>query len=147
MCPVHDPNGVLRLTEELTGKADMPTSAPARKVVGASAGAGVGGVFAGLILWALGAYVFAGDVPEAVSAFVYVIAPLALSFVGGYVTKRSTAEVRLKMVDDGSADVPAPAPAKKAAPVAAKKAAPVKKAPAKKAAKKAAPKPPDAGLS
>jgi hypothetical protein len=32
-------------------------------------------------------------VPDAVSAFVYVVAPLVLSFAGGYVTKRSTDEL------------------------------------------------------
>jgi hypothetical protein len=89
--PVHSPDGTPRFAD--APKVNMPTSAPARKVVGASAGAGIGGVTAGLILWALGAYVFDGNVPDAVSAFVYVVAPLVLSFVGGYVTKRSTDEL------------------------------------------------------
>ena len=91
--PVHSPDLVVY------PQTDMPTSAPAQKVVGASAGAGIGGVFAGLILWVLGAYVFNGDVPEAVSSFVYVAIPLVMSFVGGYVTKRSAAEVRATVND------------------------------------------------
>ena len=89
--PVHDPNVPAPLMA--APKVNMPTSSPARKVVGASAGAGIGGVSAGLILWALGAYVFHGDVPEAVSAFVIAVVPLVLSFVGGYFTKRSTDEL------------------------------------------------------
>lgn len=134
MCPVHDPN--LPPAGFVAAPVNMPSSSPARKVVGASAGAGLGGVTAGIIVWALGASVFNGDVPAEVSAFVITLVPLALSFVGGYVTRRGAGEVV----------VPAP-PAPLAAPVAAKKAAPVKKAPAKKAAKKAAPKPPTGGLS
>jgi hypothetical protein len=77
----------------MTPKVNMPTPAPARKVVGASAGAGLGGVSAGLLLWALGATVFPDGVPDAVSAFVYVVVPLALSFAGGYFTRRSTDEL------------------------------------------------------
>lgn len=97
--PVHSPDG--NPTGFLAApKVNMPTSAPARKVVGASAGAGIGGVTAGLILWALSAYVFDGNVPDAVSAFVYVVAPLVLSFVGGYVTRRKADELM----------VPAPSP-------------------------------------
>lgn len=89
--PLHDPS----VPTPFVGapKVNMPTAAPARKVVGASAGAGIGGVSAGLILWALGAYVFNGDVPEAVSAFVYVVVPLVLSFAGGYFTRRTTDEL------------------------------------------------------
>jgi hypothetical protein len=84
--PAHSPDRV-----------NMPTAAPARKVVGASAGAGLGGVSAGLILWGLDDFVFqpdvANSVPGPVSAFVIAVVPLALSFLGGYFTKRSTDEL------------------------------------------------------
>jgi hypothetical protein len=81
----------------MTPKVNMPTPAPARKVVGASAGAGLGGVTAGLVLWGLDDFVFdphvANSVPGPVAAFVIAVVPLALSFAGGYFTRRSTDEL------------------------------------------------------
>lgn len=78
------------------GTVTAASSKVQRKVVGASAGAGVGGVTASLIVWALDDYVFdpnvANSVPDAVSGFVLVCVPLALAFVGGYFTKRSAAD-------------------------------------------------------
>jgi len=78
-------------------KVNMPTAAPARKVVGATAGAGLGGVTASLILWALDDTVFephvADSVPGPVSAFVVVVVPLVLSFLGGYFTRREADEL------------------------------------------------------
>lgn len=76
---------------------NMPTKAPSRKVVGATAGAGLGGVTANLVLWALDDFVFephvADSVPGPVSAFVIFVVPVVLSFVGGYITKRETDEL------------------------------------------------------
>lgn len=76
---------------------NMPSSAPARKVVGATAGAGVGGVTANLIVWGLDDFAFdpdaANSVPDAVSAFIFVVVPLVLSFVGGYFTRRDADEL------------------------------------------------------
>lgn len=93
--PVHDPNVPTPLMA--APKVNMATSAPSRKVVGASAGAGIGGVTAGLVLWGLDDFVFephvADSVPGPVAAFVIAIVPLVLSFVGGYFTKRSTDEL------------------------------------------------------
>jgi hypothetical protein len=57
---------------------NMPNRAPARKVVGATAGAGIGGVTANLIIWGLDDLVFD---------------PLLLSFLGGYFTRRGTDEL------------------------------------------------------
>lgn len=78
-------------------KVNMPSSAPARKVVGATAGAGVGGVTANLIIWGLDDLVFDPHVPDsvpgAVSAFVITVVPIALSFLGGYLTRRDTDEL------------------------------------------------------
>jgi hypothetical protein len=133
--PVHDPNTPTPLMA--TPTVNMPSSAPARKVLGATAGAGIGGVTAGLIVWALGAIAFPDGVPAEVQAFVGVIVPLVLSFAGGYVTRRSAAEV---------ASLQQPAPDLAALVDAHSKPAPAKKAAAKRPAKKAAPKPPS-GLS
>lgn len=76
---------------------NMPTGTPARKVVGATAGAGLGGVTANLIVWGLDDFVFdpnaADSVPDPVSAFIFVVVPLVLSFVGGYFTRRSADEL------------------------------------------------------
>lgn len=76
---------------------NMPSSAPARKVVGAAAGAGVGGVTANLVLWGLDDFVFdphkADSVPGPVAAFVITVVPLALSFLGGYFTRREADEL------------------------------------------------------
>ena len=117
-------------------RVNMPTAAPARKVVAATAGAGIGTPAAGLIIWALGATVFPNGVPAEVSAFVIVAIPAALAFLGGYFTRRSAAEV---------ASVKPPAP-DLVALVDAHSKPPTKKAAAKRPAKKAGPKPPT-GLS
>ena len=54
------------------------------KVKAASAGAGVGAAIAGVALWLLGEYVFGGDVPEPVSAAVWVLVPAVLAWAAGY---------------------------------------------------------------
>jgi hypothetical protein len=38
----------------------------------------------GLALWALGRYVFKGDVPDVVTSWVYVIVPSLITFAAGY---------------------------------------------------------------
>jgi hypothetical protein len=43
----------------------------------------------GLALWALGRYVFKGDVPDVVVSWVYVIIPAALAFGAGYVARHT----------------------------------------------------------
>jgi hypothetical protein len=43
----------------------------------------------GLALWALGTYVFKGDVPDVVVSWVYVIIPAALAFGAGYWAKHT----------------------------------------------------------
>jgi hypothetical protein len=43
----------------------------------------------GLALWALGTYVFKGDVPDVVVSWVYVIIPAALAFGAGYLAKHT----------------------------------------------------------
>lgn len=76
---------------------NMPSAQPARKVVASTTGAGVGVVVAQLVLWMLDAYLFDppvdGSVPDAVSAFVLTVVPIALAFVSGYMTPRASSEV------------------------------------------------------
>jgi hypothetical protein len=43
----------------------------------------------GLALWALGRYVFKGDVPDVVASWVYVIVPAALAFGAGYLARHT----------------------------------------------------------
>jgi hypothetical protein len=43
----------------------------------------------GLALWALGRYVFKGDVPDVVVSWVYVIVPAALAFGAGYLARHT----------------------------------------------------------
>jgi hypothetical protein len=43
----------------------------------------------GLILWALGTYVFKGDVPDVVVSWTYVLVPAALTFAAGYVARHT----------------------------------------------------------
>lgn len=38
----------------------------------------------GLALWALGRYIFRGDVPDVVASWVYVIVPALITFAAGY---------------------------------------------------------------
>jgi hypothetical protein len=60
----------------------------------------------GLALWALGHYIFKGDVPDVVASWVYVIVPSALTFGAGYLARHT------------SRPVAAPAAAAPAAPAA-----------------------------
>jgi len=43
----------------------------------------------GLALWALGKYVFKGDVPDVVASWIYVIVPGVLTFAAGYLAKHT----------------------------------------------------------
>jgi hypothetical protein len=43
----------------------------------------------GLALWALGTYVFKGDVPDVVASWIYVIVPGVLTFAAGYLAKHT----------------------------------------------------------
>lgn len=76
---------------------DMPSGNPSRKVVGATAVGGAGLIVGNLVEWGLDDYVFQpkvhDSVPGPVTAFVVYIAPIALTFLGGWLTKRSAAEV------------------------------------------------------
>jgi hypothetical protein len=47
----------------------------------------------GLALWALGRYVFKGDVPDVVASWVYVIIPAALAFGAGYLARHTSRPV------------------------------------------------------
>jgi hypothetical protein len=77
---------------------NMPTAAPARKVVASTAGAGVGVVSAQLVVWGLDEYVFepevASSVPGPVEAFVMLVIPLVLAFASGYLTPRASSELQ-----------------------------------------------------
>ena len=56
-----------------------------RKVQASTGAAAV----SGLALWALGTYVFKGDVPDAVTTVVYVLVPAATAFAAGYLAKHT----------------------------------------------------------
>jgi hypothetical protein len=43
----------------------------------------------GLILWALGAYVFKGGVPDVIVSWVYVLVPGVLAFAAGYLARHT----------------------------------------------------------
>lgn len=81
----------------MSDTVDMPNGNPSRKVVGATVGAGSGAVVANLLLWILDDYAFdpsvADSVPAQLVAFVIFIVPVVLAYVGGYITKRSAAEL------------------------------------------------------
>lgn len=55
------------------------------KVQASSAAAAV----SGLVLFALGRYVFKGDVPDVVVSWVYVIIPAGLAFAAGYLARHT----------------------------------------------------------
>jgi hypothetical protein len=59
---------------------------PVETKVKASAAAAA---LSGLALWALGRYVFKGDVPDVVASWVYVIVPSALTFGAGYLARHT----------------------------------------------------------
>lgn len=56
-----------------------------RKVTASTAAAAV----SGLALYALGRYVFKGDVPDVVASWVYVLVPGLLAFTAGYLARHS----------------------------------------------------------
>ena len=56
-------------------------AAQIEKKVQASTGAAA---VSGLALWALGHYVFKGDVPDVVASWVYVLVPAVITFAAGY---------------------------------------------------------------
>lgn len=78
----------------MTDTVNMPSGNPSRKVVGATVGAGLGGAAAGLVNGLLDDLVYThSDLPGYISTFVVVAIPGAVAFLGGYVTRRSAAEV------------------------------------------------------
>lgn len=60
--------------------------APVETKVKASSAAGA---VAGLVLFALGRYVFKGAVPDVVASWTYAIVPAALTFGAGYLAKHT----------------------------------------------------------
>jgi hypothetical protein len=56
-----------------------------RKVQASTGAAAV----SGLILWALGTYVFKGDVPDVVVSWTYVLVPAAITFLAGYIARHT----------------------------------------------------------
>ena len=65
----------------------------------------------GLALWALGRYVFKGDVPDVVVSWIYVIVPGVLTFAAGYLA-RHTPRPDIP-AGNMPADIPAPVRAEK----------------------------------
>jgi len=65
----------------------------------------------GLALWALGKYVFKGDVPDVVASWIYVIVPGVLTFAAGYLA-RHTPRPDIP-AGNMPADIPAPVRAEK----------------------------------
>ena len=69
----------------------------------------------GLALWALGRYVFKGDVPDVVASWTYAIIPALLTFAAGYAAKHTprsvpTDEQIAAAVKKYAGDLTAPAP-------------------------------------
>lgn len=62
-------------------------AAPVEAKVQASTGAAAA---SGLILWALGAYVFRGGVPDVIVSWVYVLVPGVLAFGAGYLARHTS---------------------------------------------------------
>jgi hypothetical protein len=56
-----------------------------RKVQASTGAAAV----SGLILWALGTYVFKGDVPDVVVSWTYVLVPAAITFLAGWAARHT----------------------------------------------------------
>jgi len=56
-----------------------------RKVQASTAAAAV----SGFALWALGTYVFKGNVPDVVTSWVYVLTPAVITFAAGYLAKHT----------------------------------------------------------
>ena len=63
----------------------------------------------GLALWALGRYVFKGDVPDVVASWIYVIVPGVLTFAAGYLAKHTPRPVVPPVRTEKTLMPPAPA--------------------------------------
>ena len=63
------------------------TGAPVERKVQASTAAAF---ISGLVLWALGRYVFRGAVPDVLVSWVYAVVPAALTFFAGYKAKHTS---------------------------------------------------------
>jgi hypothetical protein len=62
----------------------------------------------GLALWALGTYVFKGDVPDVVASWVYVLVPGVLTFAAGYLAKHTPRPPAAQPVTQSNVTVTAP---------------------------------------
>ena len=60
----------------------MPVEAKVKASTAAAA-------LSGLALWALGRYVFRGEVPDVVVSWVYVIVPSVITFAAGYLARHT----------------------------------------------------------
>jgi hypothetical protein len=49
----------------------------------------VAAAISGLVLWALGTYVFKGNVPDVVTSWVYALVPAGITFAAGYLAKHT----------------------------------------------------------
>jgi hypothetical protein len=74
-----------------------------RKVQASTAAAAV----SGLVLWAMGTYLFKGNVPDVVTSWVYALVPAGITFAAGYLARHQARP-----------GDPAPAPAPPAGPAA-----------------------------
>lgn len=85
------------------------------KVTAGAAGGGVGGTLAAVAVWALGTYVYHGDVPAAVQAAVYALLPAVVAFASGWAVKHTPRQddfLRLValLADETTTATVAPAP-------------------------------------
>jgi len=62
----------------------------------------------GLILWALGTYVFKGGVPDVIVSWVYVLVPGALAFAAGYLAKHTPRPPAVQLVMPSNVTVTPP---------------------------------------
>jgi hypothetical protein len=67
------------------------------------------GAVSGLVLWALGRYVFKAAVPDVVASWVYAIIPAALTFAAGYAAKHTSRTPVAAPPEQGAAAGPAEA--------------------------------------
>jgi cobalamin synthase len=68
-----------------------PTAKPVRKVIAASAGSGVGGAIAIIVVWLIATFAHA-DIPDYVTAALTILFGAGAAFIAGYATPPHASE-------------------------------------------------------
>jgi predicted membrane protein len=86
-----DDNDDVPLVIPAVSPEPVPTKGPIEaKVTAATGGSAIGVALAGLVMWLLDTYAFTtSSVPDAITAVVWAVIPVGLTFLGGFSAKHT----------------------------------------------------------